>query len=567
MRIHQVLITLLLLLISTSSYAAIDNVGLIDNVLARYAAAAASWATVITERATWLFWTLVVISMVWTFGFMALRRAELGEFFAEFIRFTIFTGFFWWLLINGPSFANSIILSMRQMGGSATGTGHALSPSSIIDIGFEILDSVIRETSLWSPVDSAIGIIIALIILVILALVAINMLLLLISGWILAYSGIFYLGFGGSRWTSDIAINYFKTVLGIAMQLLTMVLLVGIGESILSQYYANMSGGVEFGEMAVLLIVAIILLVLVNKLPQLIAGVITGASVGGVGIGSFGAGAALGAAGALGAAATVGAAMTAASAAQASGGAKAIMSAISQAQENVASGTDVLSSMGGKSSSGAGSGTSGSGSSETPFASSSETPFASAAGFSSDDSTTIESASSAASSGESIGDISADTSPTNSASRGTQSSPAGLSENSSDSVSAGSGSSQNVAESTSNSGASDASAPPTEGTSRKGLGSMLATAGRITADASANLARGTKDVAKQKASDTKNAVKNRVSETIGGQISSAIDKHHRTPEFESNSLSGNSEQAADAESEVAAFRDKDEDSSNQPKNS
>jgi len=54
------------------------------------------------------------------------------------------------------------------------------------------------------------------------------MLLLLISGWILAYAGVFFLGFGGSRWTSDMAISYFKTVLSVAAQLLTMVLLVGV---------------------------------------------------------------------------------------------------------------------------------------------------------------------------------------------------------------------------------------------------------------------------------------------------------------------------------------------------
>jgi type IV secretion system protein VirB6/type IV secretion system protein TrbL len=39
------------------------------------------------------------------------------------------------------------------------------------------------------------------------------MLLLLASGWVLAYGGVFFLGFGGSRWTSDLAINYYKTVL------------------------------------------------------------------------------------------------------------------------------------------------------------------------------------------------------------------------------------------------------------------------------------------------------------------------------------------------------------------
>jgi type IV secretory pathway TrbL component len=58
-----------------------------------------------------------------------------------------------------------------------------------------------------------------------------------------------------------------------------------------------MSEGISLKEMGVMLIVCVILLALVNKIPPLIAGVITGASVGGAGIGNFGAGAALGAAG------------------------------------------------------------------------------------------------------------------------------------------------------------------------------------------------------------------------------------------------------------------------------
>ena len=51
--------------------------------------------------------------------------------------------------------------------------------------------------------------------------------------WILAYAGIFFLGFGGSRSTSEMAINYYKTVRGrgIAVSPFAMVLLVGIGKT------------------------------------------------------------------------------------------------------------------------------------------------------------------------------------------------------------------------------------------------------------------------------------------------------------------------------------------------
>ena len=117
------------------------------------------------------------------------------------------------------------------------------------------------------------GILMAVAILVILALVGVNMLLLLASGWVLAYGGVFFLGFGGSRWTSDMAINYYKVVLGVAAQLFAMVLLVGIGKTFLDDYYSRMSAGISLKEMGMLIV--IILLALVRN-PPLIAGIITG---------------------------------------------------------------------------------------------------------------------------------------------------------------------------------------------------------------------------------------------------------------------------------------------------
>jgi type IV secretory pathway TrbL component len=43
------------------------------------------------DHASWLSWTLVIISIVWIFGMMALRKADIAEFFAKFVRFTITT--------------------------------------------------------------------------------------------------------------------------------------------------------------------------------------------------------------------------------------------------------------------------------------------------------------------------------------------------------------------------------------------------------------------------------------------------------------------------------------------
>lgn len=328
---------------SVQAFAAIDNAGILDNVLARYSAASGAWEQIITARASWLFWTLTVISMVWTFGMMALRRGDLGEFFAEFARFTIFTGFFWWLLVNGPRFASTLVMSLRQMGAEATNLPSTLAPSGIVDIGFDIFFKILDQSSVWAPVDSGCGIIIGAVIMVVFASVGVNMLLLLISSWILAYAGIFFLGFGGSRWTSDMAIGYFRTVLNIGAQLFTMVLLVGIGKSFVDQYYTAMGAGISFKELGVMLVVAVVMLALVKTIPGLIGG-LAGGNTGSLGIG-FGAWAALGAA-AMGAAAigTAGAAVVA-GATSFAGGAQALMAAVSHANAAASAGGGSASSL------------------------------------------------------------------------------------------------------------------------------------------------------------------------------------------------------------------------------
>ena len=301
--------------------------GVLDQVVSAFSSRAAAWQGVVMAAASWLFWTLGTISFTWTMGMLALKKADIGDFFTEFIRFTLFFGFFYWLLQNGPHFADSIIRSMRQIGDSAAGTT-GLSPSGIVDVGFMIWKQAIRNLSLWSPIDSFVGMLLSAAILLLLAIVALNMLVLLISAWILMYAGIFFLGFGGARWTSDIAINYFKTVLGVAVQLFAMVLLVGIGNDMLSSFYGKMSkGALNFEELGVMLVFCLALLYLVVKIPPMLAGVISGGGGAG-GIGNVGVGTVVGAA--MGAATLAGAAMTA-GAAGAAGGAQALMAAVSKA--------------------------------------------------------------------------------------------------------------------------------------------------------------------------------------------------------------------------------------------
>lgn len=365
---------------AASAQAAIDNAGVMDDLLQRYSAAVDSWESVVVSAASWLFWILVLISMVWTFGMLALRKADIGDFFGEFVRFTAFVGFFWWLLSNGSALADAIFESLRQLGGDATGLGPGLSPSGVVDIGFAIFDRVLDQSLLWSPVDAAIGITLAGIILVLLALVSIKMVLLLVAGWVLAFGGVFFLGFGGSRWTSGFAVSYFKVVLALAAQLMTMVLLVGIGKTFLDDYRTSMRAGISLHELGVMLIVALILFTVINRIPPLIASVITGARIGGEGAGAPVTGTALAPMSSPSAmamtAATTGGAAIAAGAANAAAGAQSLMAAFSNANQNVPVGVDLRDGLSGTLARYYSGSTYGRG-----LAVASQTPFAAAAGF------------------------------------------------------------------------------------------------------------------------------------------------------------------------------------------
>ncbi|MGJ0637189.1 P-type conjugative transfer protein TrbL [Xenorhabdus bovienii] len=330
-------LAIVLLFVAMQAQAApgINSAGLMDDILARFANTASGWGDRMVSYGLWVFWGLVLISMVVTYGMMALKRADIQEFFAETIRFLTVTGFFAWILVNGPAIAISIMNTLRKIAANASGLSDGLSPSGIVDIGFDIASKVVDKSSIWSPADSTVGLLIATAILIVLALVAVNMLLMLITGWLLAYGGVFLLGFGGSRWTQDIAITYYKQVIGIGMQTFAMILLVGIGKSFIDQYYAAMGQDMALKELLIMLVASVVLLILVDRVPPLFGSIV---GAGSSGIGGFGMGAALGAAGMAAATAAMGASAAIAGATSAAGGTSALKAAFQAAQQSMSAG-------------------------------------------------------------------------------------------------------------------------------------------------------------------------------------------------------------------------------------
>jgi len=287
-RTEVIVSVVIILLVFVAAAHAANSSAIVDTILGKYQNAGQAWVGALKNAATRMFWVLATISLSWTCISMAIKQAEMGEFFAELCRFIMFTGLFFWLLTNGAEFANDIINSLRAVGGDAAGTGKAIYPGDLITLSMQVFQNTLQHVNFLQPESIVAPIIIALIILIVCALIAVNMILLLCAAWVVVYAGLIFLGFGGCRWTSDMAINYYRTILGVGVSLMTMQLIIGIGIKYLQDLVASTGQNLDAGALAIIMIACIILAVVAHRLPQMVAGMVVGGghngAIGGVGI-------------------------------------------------------------------------------------------------------------------------------------------------------------------------------------------------------------------------------------------------------------------------------------------
>jgi hypothetical protein len=75
------------------------------------------------------------------------------EICAELCRYILFTGFFFWLLQNGPAFAGDIINSLRQLGGKAAGDGQSIYPGNLITLGMQVVQNAMQHMMGSAQID------------------------------------------------------------------------------------------------------------------------------------------------------------------------------------------------------------------------------------------------------------------------------------------------------------------------------------------------------------------------------------------------------------------------------
>jgi type IV secretion system protein TrbL len=271
------------LFFTSSVYAdtsAINANNTLDSIVDLFKNRSQLWESTLRVYATTLFWILAFIEFTWMGMKLALKRADLSEWLSEIVNQILFIGFFLMLLTNSSSLAHSIIQSFMTAASTAShssGGVEGVTPSNVFDVGLNLYNKVAQSTKILHPMDNAALMLTADAIVICFAYIAACMVEAMVEAYLVVSAGVLFMGFGGSRWTKDYALNFFKYAVSVGAKLFVLQLLVGLGENMIIGFVNDFqSKGIDI---AIILGAAVVMAFLTKNIPGHVQGLISGVSV------------------------------------------------------------------------------------------------------------------------------------------------------------------------------------------------------------------------------------------------------------------------------------------------
>ncbi|MBT9371126.1 P-type conjugative transfer protein TrbL [Rhizobium sp. CSW-27] len=242
--------------------------------------AAKGWETTVMDAARSLFWILAGIEIGIAAVWLALQAASLDSWFAELVRRIMFVGFFSFVLAQGPTFAKAVVDSLFQIGAS----GGTASPADVFNAGLTVATKMSEKVQFGLFEDNALAIsaAFAMVVTVIaFSLVAAIFVSVMVEMYLGLLAGMIMLGLGGSSFTKDFAIRYLIYAFSVGMKLMALVMISRIGSEVLIGLANRPDVGDQFQTALAIAGIAVVVFIIAMYVPNIIQGVVQGASVTG----------------------------------------------------------------------------------------------------------------------------------------------------------------------------------------------------------------------------------------------------------------------------------------------
>ena len=231
------LVGLFLFLFATAqvSYAQESGFHLLDKIEGGFSGKAAAWGSIVRIYANRLFWLLAVIDFSFMCATFVLDRKEIEDLFSSLVRKIMTLGFFWFVLKTSNDWIPQILGSFIKIGKEASGAT-ATTPDSIAVTGYDSAMAAFQamsELGITEKIGAVMPtVVMALLIFMAFLWVAVQLLVATIETSIAVGAGIILLGFGGSKWTTDMASKYMQYSIATGLKLMLLYLIVGMGQTL-----------------------------------------------------------------------------------------------------------------------------------------------------------------------------------------------------------------------------------------------------------------------------------------------------------------------------------------------
>jgi type IV secretion system protein TrbL len=242
--------------------------------------AAKGWETTVIDAAKSLFWILATIEIGIAAVWLALQAASLDSWFAELVRRIMFVGFFAFVLAQGPTFAKAVVDSLFQIGAG----GGTASPADVFNAGLAVATKMSEKIQFGLFEDNALAISAAFAMVVVVisfSLVAAIFVSVMVEMYLGLLAGMIMLGLGGSSYTKDFAIRYLVYAFSVGMKLMALVMISRIGAEVLIGLANEPQVGDQFQTALAIAGIAVVVFIIAIYVPNIIQGVVQGASVTG----------------------------------------------------------------------------------------------------------------------------------------------------------------------------------------------------------------------------------------------------------------------------------------------
>ncbi|HEG8528799.1 TPA: P-type conjugative transfer protein TrbL [Campylobacter coli] len=232
-----------------------------------------SWIPLIKTACLWVFWTLVAIDLIWTFGLKALSGFEFGDFLATLIKKIMYIGIFLFLF-NTDQWLQILFNSFSQL---ATGVsnGIKITPSNIVTSGVEILLSIWEAAGL-NLAKTLFLLICGLIILIGFLLMAIDLLIVYLKFFLMNVIVFFALALGGLSHFKQIGLNPIMTAIKIGIELLMIQGLMALAINITNSAFKEIAQNLTIDLTLQILVIALIFCMIAKMIPGIIEAVFNG---------------------------------------------------------------------------------------------------------------------------------------------------------------------------------------------------------------------------------------------------------------------------------------------------